>query len=285
MSRLRQFLWTPLCVIALAIAVYLPLVFTWDYSTGERAGWVQKLSKKGWLCKTWEGELAMVSLPGVVPEKFLFTVKDDAVAEEVNALMGQRVTLHYEQKVGIPTTCFGDTMFWVNQIEAVSEIPLAPGIVVPESREPTRTGRTVCRQRGLIRPSASESSARSRDPSRHGRKEVFPDGLLQPRVVSTPIPLPIFQLGNEGLQARADHRTRMGIDRTVQHQDGGTDRGKGRRVDPFPLQPEHVVPGFLIRPTVHLQGFRLDLGRDQLERIQRPHQVAHDAKPVIFEQS
>jgi hypothetical protein len=120
-----------LLVVAAAFGLYLFIVFRWNYSTGERAGWVQKLSKKGWVCKTWEGELAMVSLPGVVPEKFYFTVKDDAVAEQVNRLMGRRVRLHYEEKVGIPTTCFGETGHWVNRVDSVGEIPLAPGVVVP----------------------------------------------------------------------------------------------------------------------------------------------------------
>ena len=75
----------------------------------ERAGWLQKLSHKGWICKTWEGELAMVSMPGAAPEKFHFTVRDDAVANQMNAAMGKRVTLHYEEKVGLPSSCFGET--------------------------------------------------------------------------------------------------------------------------------------------------------------------------------
>src|SRR5262252_8004150 len=92
--------------IALLIAGYFFFVLTWSYSTGERAGWVQKFSNKGWLCKTWEGELALVSLPGTSVEKFLFTVRDDAVAANINKVMGQRVSLHYEEKVGLPTSCF-----------------------------------------------------------------------------------------------------------------------------------------------------------------------------------
>src|SRR5512147_1236146 len=71
------------------------------YSKGERAGYAQKLSQRGWLCKTWEGELAMVTMPGTTPEKFLFTVWDDKVVEEINKAMGRRVSLHYEQKVGL----------------------------------------------------------------------------------------------------------------------------------------------------------------------------------------
>jgi hypothetical protein len=105
--------------------------FSWSYSTGERAGYVQKLSQKGWLCKTWEGELAMVTMPGTTAEKFLFTVWDPQVVAEINQAMGRRVSLHYEQKVGLPTSCFGETRYWVNKVMVVPEIPLGPGITVP----------------------------------------------------------------------------------------------------------------------------------------------------------
>jgi hypothetical protein len=119
-------------VLALAlVAGYFFVVLNWNYSTGERAGWVQKFSKKGWLCKTWEGELALVTMPGTAQEKFLFTVWDDAVAEQINRSMGKRVSLHYEEKVGLPTSCFGETRHFVTGIKAVEDIPLAPGIVVP----------------------------------------------------------------------------------------------------------------------------------------------------------
>lgn len=118
-------------VLVLAIAVYVLVVVFWSYSSGERAGWVQKLSSKGWLCKTWEGEMAMVSMPGTTTEKFNFTVWDDGVAEQINKVMGKRVSLHYEEKVGIPTSCFGETRHYVTKVTAVEEIPLAPGVVVP----------------------------------------------------------------------------------------------------------------------------------------------------------
>ena len=117
--------------IVMLVVGYFWVVPSWNYSTGERAGWVQKLSKKGWLCKTWEGELAMVSMPGAAPEKFYFTVWDDAVAGELNKVMGQRVSLHYEEKVGLPTSCFGETRHYVTRVTAVEELPLVPGVVVP----------------------------------------------------------------------------------------------------------------------------------------------------------
>src|SRR5262252_10276351 len=122
-------------VFALAVLViaagYVLVISFWSYSSGERAGWVQKFSKKGWLCKTWEGEMAMVSMPGTTTEKFMFTVWDDDVAAQINKVMGKRVSLHYEEKVGIPTDCFGETSYYVTRVKAVEEIPLAPGVVVP----------------------------------------------------------------------------------------------------------------------------------------------------------
>ena len=120
-----------LLLVAALITGYFWVALSWSYSSGERAGWVQKFSKKGWICKTWEGEMAMVSMPGSTTEKFLFTVWEDAVAREINGFMGRRVTLHYEQKVGLPTSCFGETRYYVTKVTLVEEIQLAPGIVVP----------------------------------------------------------------------------------------------------------------------------------------------------------
>lgn len=85
----------------------------WSYSEGDRAGYVQKFSKKGWLCKTWEGEIAMVTMPGAIPEKFAFSVRDDAMAEKINALAGRRVVLQYQQHKFIPSSCFGETEYFV----------------------------------------------------------------------------------------------------------------------------------------------------------------------------
>ncbi len=125
-----------LVVLAILATGYVFFVLNWNYSEGERAGWVQKLSRKGVLCKTWEGELAMVTMPGATPEKFFFTVWDDAVAEQINRLMGHRVSLHYQEKIGIPTTCFGETQHYVDRVIEVREIPLGPGVMVPIPKEP-----------------------------------------------------------------------------------------------------------------------------------------------------
>jgi hypothetical protein len=109
-----------LLLVAGAAALYLFAAYKFTYSAGERAGYVQKFSKKGWLCKTWEGELAMANLPGAMPEVFAFTVWDDAVAGQINGLMGQRVVLHYQEKVGLPTSCFGETRHFVNGVRPVA---------------------------------------------------------------------------------------------------------------------------------------------------------------------
>lgn len=106
-------------LLASLFALYVAAVLSWSYSQGERAGYVQKFSQKGWLCKTWEGELAMVSMPGTMSEKFLFTVRDDSVADKVNQSMGKRVSLVYEEHLGIPTNCFGDTAYFVSDVRLV----------------------------------------------------------------------------------------------------------------------------------------------------------------------
>lgn len=100
-------------------AAYTWLVLTWSYSSGERAGYVQKFSKKGWICKTWEGELAIINIPGTLTEKFYFTVHDDAVVNKINDTLGKKVSLVYDEHVGIPSSCFGDTGYFVTDLKIV----------------------------------------------------------------------------------------------------------------------------------------------------------------------
>lgn len=113
-------------IVAALFTAYIWIAFQWSYSEGERAGFMQKLSSKGWICKTWEGELSLVALPGAAPEKFLFTVRDDAVAARINALVGQRVALVYEEHKGLPTSCFGETDYFVTDIKLLPELSRAP---------------------------------------------------------------------------------------------------------------------------------------------------------------
>ena len=106
-------------VFGAALAGFTWVTLHWSYSDGERAGYVQKLSHKGWLCKTWEGEMAMVTMPGTVAEKFFFTVPDRALAAKLNANVGKRVALHYEQHKWIPSSCFGETEYFVIEMRVM----------------------------------------------------------------------------------------------------------------------------------------------------------------------
>jgi hypothetical protein len=102
-----------------ALAAYTWGALSWSYSEGERVGYVQKLSRKGWVCKTWEGELAMVTMPGAIPEKFYFSVRGEAVASQLNKSLGKRVGLKYTQHLGLPTSCFGETEYFVSEAVVV----------------------------------------------------------------------------------------------------------------------------------------------------------------------
>lgn len=120
LSRTQKLIIAGVVILPIFVfGLYTWVALTWSYSKGERAGYVQKFSKKGWICKTWEGELAIVSIPGTMAEKFYFTVRDDSVARLVNQTMGKRVTLAYHQHMGIPTTCFGDTQYFVIDVKPV----------------------------------------------------------------------------------------------------------------------------------------------------------------------
>lgn len=106
-----------LVIPASLLALYTWATLTWVYSSGERAGYVQKLSSQGWLCKTYEGELILVSMPGTQAEKFYFTVRDAKIAKKIDASIGKRVRLVYEEHRGVPSTCFGETSHFVTDVK------------------------------------------------------------------------------------------------------------------------------------------------------------------------
>ena len=118
-------------LIGLSVAAWVFVTLHFTYSAGERAGYVQKISKKGWLCKTWEGELAMANLPGAMPQMFEFSVRDDEVAHLIEQNAGKRVALSYEQHPGIPTSCFGDTEYFIVKLTPVTEPVPPPAGVAP----------------------------------------------------------------------------------------------------------------------------------------------------------
>ena len=116
--KLRLFLFL-FVLPALVLSGYTWLTLNFAYSTGQRSGYVQKISRKGWLCKTWEGELAMTTVPGTAPVIFPFSVRDDATARRIEQVAGQRVALDYQQHKGIPTSCFGETEYFVTGVRPV----------------------------------------------------------------------------------------------------------------------------------------------------------------------
>ena len=122
---LKKFLTFVAVVIAVVVG-FTAFTLSWTYAAGERAGYVQKFSKKGWICKTWEGEMAMVTMPGTVAEKFYFTVRDDDVAHQINSTVGKRVVLTYDEHKWIPISCFGDTGYFVNGVRETADSPM-PG--------------------------------------------------------------------------------------------------------------------------------------------------------------
>jgi hypothetical protein len=101
--------------------LYTLIAYNWSYSSGDRSGILRKFSQKGWLCKTWEGELAMTTVPGVMPELWAFTVRDDEAAVKVNAALGRQVVLHYEEHRGLWNDCFGETDYFVDSVRVIQE--------------------------------------------------------------------------------------------------------------------------------------------------------------------
>jgi hypothetical protein len=95
------------------------IALSWSYSTGQRAGYVQKMSRKGFICKTWEGVLYTDIAKGFRSDSFAFTVRSDSVAHVIEGLSGKKVTLHYEQHIYVPTSCFGDTEYFVTRADTL----------------------------------------------------------------------------------------------------------------------------------------------------------------------
>jgi ABC-type phosphate/phosphonate transport system permease subunit len=121
--RWRKWTWIVLGVIVLVpvlvLTAWTAITLNWSYSKGTRTGYVQKFSKKGWVCKTWEGEIAMINVPGAMQERFAFTVRDDSIAALINRHQGQRVVIEYDQHLGIPSSCFGETQYFVKGVRAL----------------------------------------------------------------------------------------------------------------------------------------------------------------------
>lgn len=108
-----------LAAVAGVGALWTLITLTFSYSDGDRVGFVQKFSHKGWVCRTWEGELAMTPVPGSTPQIFAFTVRDLGVAKRIQDAEGKRVALHYKEKRGVPSSCFGDTSYFISDVRVL----------------------------------------------------------------------------------------------------------------------------------------------------------------------
>jgi hypothetical protein len=118
--RVRMILLLIVLLPVVVIALWSWVALGYVYASGERAGYVQKISKKGWLCKTWEGELAMANLPGTMPQIFSFTVRSDSIANVLEQTIGKQVSVTYEQHRGLPTSCFGETEYFISRVNRIA---------------------------------------------------------------------------------------------------------------------------------------------------------------------
>jgi hypothetical protein len=117
--RVRTIILLIVLIPVVVIALWVWVAMGYTYASGDRAGYVQKISKKGWLCKTWEGELAMANLPGTMPQIFSFTVRNDSIANVLEQTIGKQVSVTYEQHRGLPTSCFGETEYFISQVKRI----------------------------------------------------------------------------------------------------------------------------------------------------------------------
>jgi hypothetical protein len=116
----RLLFWLLLIVVAL-IAAWTAFSLSWAYSEGDRAGVLQKFSKKGWLCKTYEGELALYIVGGVAPQIWAFSTRDEALAKQLSGAVGKNIQLHYAEHRGVPTQCFAETPYFAESFRVVDD--------------------------------------------------------------------------------------------------------------------------------------------------------------------
>lgn len=120
LPKLRTVLILALVIPVVLLSIYTWLALHWDYSNGYRSGLLQKFSQKGWLCKTDEGELWQSVVTNVAPNVWYFTVRDPNIKQVLDTLVGKNVRLHYTEHRGVPTSCFGDTNYYVDGVTVIT---------------------------------------------------------------------------------------------------------------------------------------------------------------------
>jgi hypothetical protein len=118
-GRLKRMLLLAVLLLGAGVALWTWLTLSWSYSEGERGGVLQKFSRSGWLCKTQEGELALYIVSGISPQIWHFSVRDADTAAALTRAVGQRVQVHYTEHPGVPTSCFGETPYYVDRVTVV----------------------------------------------------------------------------------------------------------------------------------------------------------------------
>ena len=111
--------WSAL-ILVLVVTTFFYFKYFYTYSKGYRAGLLQKISEKGMLFKTYEGEMVLSSVESnsnvaIASEKFIFSVSDDAIAKTMEQIQGNRVVVHYMEKNGI-LPWRGDSRYIVDSV-------------------------------------------------------------------------------------------------------------------------------------------------------------------------
>ena len=117
--RFGRILMVLLALVVVIAAAWTWFSLSWSYSEGERAGILQKFSKKGWICKTYEGELALYVVGGVAPQIWYFSTRDEKLAQQLSAAVGDNIRLHYSEHRGVPTACFAETPYFAESFTRV----------------------------------------------------------------------------------------------------------------------------------------------------------------------
>lgn len=120
-SGFKKFLRWLLFICILIFCVFFWWKYYFTYSDGNRTGLLQKLSRKGTIFKTYEGEMVLSSIAStnnvaLASEKFYFSVEADSIAKKLQDYEGKNVKVHYLQKNGtLPWR--GDTEYIVDAVE------------------------------------------------------------------------------------------------------------------------------------------------------------------------
>ncbi|HKE95858.1 MAG TPA: hypothetical protein VKB34_16190 [Povalibacter sp.] len=118
-SSFGRFMLIALGALILSFTLWTWFALSYAYSRGDRAGVLLKFSQKGWICKTYEGQLALYVVGGVAPQLWDFSTRDEELAKRLAAAVGQEIQLHYSEHRGVPTSCFGETPYFADNFTVV----------------------------------------------------------------------------------------------------------------------------------------------------------------------